>query len=83
MKNSLILKVLLLLPIIIFFDYVLMVIFGCASCLFGFGDNFYCGAYCIVGKMIFGLSLLFFGYLLYPEIVKFLKSFKNATTTEK
>ena len=83
MKSSLSLKVFMVLPLIIFVDYVLLAVIGCTTCLFGLGDDFYCGPYCIFGKIILGLSLLFFGYLLYPEIVNFFKSLKNVTTTEK
>lgn len=68
MKASLFLKVFLVLPLILFADYILMAVFGCTSCLFGMGDEFYCGPFCLAGKIILGISALFFGYLIYPEI---------------
>ncbi len=83
MKNSIVIKVFLVLPIILFADYILMVIIGCGTCLFGFGNDFYCGPYCIFGEIILGISALFFGYLMYPEIVQLFKILKNATSTEK
>jgi len=83
MKMSIIIKVCLILPLILFLDYILMVLIGCATCLFGVGNGFYCGPYCIVGKIILGLSALFFGFLIYPDIAQLFKSKKNVTHTEK
>ena len=59
-----------------------MVIIGCSSCLFGLGDDFYCGPYCIIGKIILGLSVLLFGYIIYPDIAQLFKSSKYAKTKE-
>ncbi len=67
MKTRIFVKVFLVLPLIIFVDYVLMVLLGCASCLFGFGDSFYCGSYCLIGKGILLLSAVFFIYLLVTD----------------
>jgi hypothetical protein len=73
MKTSIWIKLLLVLPLLLLFDYVLMVILGCSTCLFGFGKDFYCGPYCLVGKIILGLSALFFIYLIYPNIRQIFK----------
>ena len=73
MKPSLIIKLFLELPLILFADYILMAIIGCTTCLFGSGDDFYCGPYCLAGKIILCISAIFFGYLLYPEIKQSLK----------
>ena len=83
MDTSISFKVFIVLPLLLFVDYVLMVIIGCASCLFGFGNDFYCGPYCLIGKIILGLSLLLFGYIIYPDIAQLFKSSKNAKTKEK
>lgn len=83
MKTSLLLKIGFILPLILFVDYVLMVLLGCATCLFGFGDDFYCGPYCLMGKIILGLSGLFFVILISPDISKMFKPTKNVATTEK
>jgi hypothetical protein len=83
MKTSLLLKIGFILPLILFVDYVLMVLLGCATCLFGFGDDFYCGPYCLMGKIILGLSGLFFVILISPDIAKMFKPTKNVATTEK
>ncbi len=83
MKTSALIKVFIVLPIILFADYLLMVLLGCATCLFGFGSDFYCGPYCLTGKIILGLSALFFGYLIYPEIANLFKIAKNVAPTEK
>jgi len=83
MKTSIIVKVFVVLPILMFVDYILMVLLGCATCLFGFGNDFYCGSYCIIGKIILGLSAIFFLFIIFPDIKELFKKFKNATTTEK
>jgi len=70
MKALSIYKLLLYLPAILFADYLLMILLGCSTCLFGFGEDFYCGTYCLTGKILIGLSLVFFGILVYREIVK-------------
>jgi len=70
------------LPLILFVDYILMALSGCPTCLFGFGDEFYCGPFCLAGKIILALSAVFFGYLIYPEIKVLLKSKKNVAATE-
>jgi hypothetical protein len=74
MKASIMVKMLLVLPLILLFDYVLMVILGCSTCLFGFGTDFYCGTYCLLGKIILALSAAFFIYLVSPDIRRLFKS---------
>jgi len=82
MKTQVLLKVFLVLPLIIFVDWILMAVLGCASCLFGFGNSFYCGAYCLIGKGILLLSAVFFIiYMLYPEIKKAINHKKHAPTS--
>lgn len=72
-KAPLWIKFSIYLPAILLADYVAMAILGCTTCLFGIGDDFYCGGYCIIGKIILALSAAFFLYLLYPDIVKLYK----------
>jgi len=78
MKASILVKILIILPIILLVDYVLMVLLGCATCLFGFGDDFYCGPYCMAGKAILLLSAILFGYLIFPDIKRLFYRQKNA-----
>jgi hypothetical protein len=82
MKASLFVKVFLLLPLILFFDYLLMALLGCSTCLFGLGDNFYCGPFCLAGKIILALSVVFFGYIIYPDIKGFINYRKNVKAPE-
>lgn len=82
MKASLFIKVLFVLPLILFADYLIMALLGCTTCLFGLGDEFYCGPFCLAGKIILALSVMFFGYLVSPEIKALLKSKKNVAATE-
>jgi hypothetical protein len=59
-----------------------MAALGCATCLFGLGDEFYCGPFCLAGKIILVLSLVFFGYLIYPDIKGIFKTRKNVKAAE-
>jgi hypothetical protein len=79
MKTQFLFKVLLVLPLILFVDWILMVVLGCASGLCGFGNSFYCGPYCLFGKGILLLSAVsFLVYLLFPEIKKTIINKKHA-----
>lgn len=61
-------KILIILPMLLFVDYLLMAALGCISCLFGVGDGWYCGTYCLLGKGLLLLSAILFGVLIYPDI---------------
>jgi hypothetical protein len=82
MKASLFFKVFFILPLILFVEYVLMALLGCSTCFFGLGDEFYCGPFCIAGKIILALSAGYFGYLIYPEIKTIFRSKKNGPSPE-
>jgi len=81
MKASIFLIFFLVLPLIIFVDYFLMTIIGCTSCLFGPGEDFYCGSFCLAGKIILALSAVFFGYLIYPNIKGIIKSKRHGSSS--
>jgi len=83
MKASIIIKIFFVLPLLLFIDYILMAILGCATCLFGFGEDFYCGSFCLAGKIILALSAILFGYLIYPDIKAIFKSKINGTTAQE
>ena len=68
MKTTLILKLVIGLPLVIFVDYLLMAILGCVTCLLGFGDDYYCGSYCLLGKGFLLLSAVLYGWYIFPEI---------------
>ena len=80
MKASIFLKFFFVLPLIIFVDYLLMTIIGCTSCLFGPGEDFYCGSFCLAGIIILALSAIFFGYLIYPDIKAIIKPKKHGAS---
>lgn len=77
MKTALLIKFALVLPLILLADYVIMVILGCASCLFSLGEGYYCGTYCIFGKLILLLSAIFFGYLVWRDYRKYNREKSN------
>jgi hypothetical protein len=74
MKTTIYLKIFIALPLVIFIDYLLMAILGCVSCLIGFGDAYFCGPYCILGKGLLLLSAILFLWYLYPDIRKLFHS---------
>ncbi|MCX6325150.1 MAG: hypothetical protein NT144_00660 [Bacteroidia bacterium] len=80
MKVSIFLKIFFVLPLIVFVDYLLMALIGCTTCLFGLGEEFYCGPFCLAGKIILALSAIFFGYLIYPNIKAIFKSERNGAS---
>jgi len=82
MKASFFVKLFFVLPLILFVDYILMAILGCTTCLFGLGNEYYCGSFCLTGKILLALSALFFGYLIYPEIKFMINSKKNVAAAE-
>jgi hypothetical protein len=81
MKTQIIIKVLFLFPILLFIDYVTMALIGCTTSLFGLGNDFYCGPYCLIGKIIIGTSAILFFFLIFPDIKTIFKIHKNATST--
>jgi hypothetical protein len=70
MKVNLFFKLCFGLPVLLLADYLLMVLLGCASCLFGFGDSYFCGPYCIAGKVLLALSGILFLWYILPDIKK-------------
>lgn len=77
MKAPLWIKLSVFLPVILLMDYLIMVLLGCATCLFGFGDDYYCGSYCLIGKIILALSAVLFIYLISPDIRKIILKTKS------
>ena len=65
MKDALIFKVCIIVPLAIFIDYVVMILLGSVAHVVGCGDGFYCGVFCIVGKVLLGLSVIL---IFFPEI---------------
>ena len=82
MKTSLVFKLFFLLSFMLFIDYVSMIAIGCSCSIFGLSNDFFCGPYCLIGKIVIGLSALLFGYLIYPDIAQLFKSSNNAKTSE-
>jgi len=80
MKSALFLKIIIGLPLVIFVDYLVMAVLGCVSCLFGFGESYFCGSYCILGKGILLLSAVLYGWFLFPEIRKAVKAKKQVNS---
>lgn len=54
-----------------------MVLIGRVSQMFGLSNDFYCGPYCFLGKAILGLSLVYFLYLILPNLQELIMSLKR------
>ena len=80
MKSHLFFKVCFLIPLFLFVDYIIMILVGCTTCLFGIGGDFYCGTYCIIGKTVLAASAILFLFIIFPDIKKLFKTITNATT---
>ena len=61
--ENLALKTLFIIPILFVVDYMVMIMVGCISCLFGFTSDF-----SSVGKIVMLISLVVFIMALTPEI---------------
>ena len=83
MKSILLIKVLIVLPIIMFVNCILMAILGCTSCLLAMGENFYCGQYCLIGKIVLVMSGILFLYIISPELKKLFKTSKNGSPAKE
>lgn len=81
MKAKLLFKVAFVLPLIIFVDYLIMALVGCATCLFNMGEDFYCGPFCLAGKIILALSAVFFAYYIHTDIKAIFKKETDGTST--
>ena len=83
MKTSFFVKLFLVLPVVVFADYVAMSVMGATASIMGAGDDFYCGTYCFIGKGVLLLSAMFFIYILFPNLKQFFKQRLNAQAHTK
>jgi len=83
MKDQLTIKVIVVFPVLVLLDYVLMILVGCTACQFGLGDDFYCGPYCLIGKIISGITAVLFFFLIFPNIKAPFKTPRDVSSTEK
>ncbi len=82
MKASLIINLLFVLPVLLFADYLLMIILGSICKIFEAGNAFYCGPFCYAGKIILTLTALLFIYRVFPEVKALFRSINYAKAQE-
>jgi hypothetical protein len=82
MHSQILFKSLLLLPAILFLDYLFMIFFGCVSCSLGCGNEFFCGPYCMIGKIILVLCVVSFFAFILPDIRTIIKSRYNVASSK-
>jgi hypothetical protein len=83
MKPSIFIKVFLVLPVILFIDYLFMALLGGVAGIFNLSNDFYCGTYCNIGKIVFALSAIFFLFLIFPDIAAIFKTHINGPSTKE
>ncbi len=83
MKTLTILKLVVVLPVVFYVDYLLLAIIGCASHMCGAQGCFFCGPYCIFCKLVIGLSLVFVAYIVYPNLFKIFTKRKSGEDNSK
>lgn len=65
--KTLLVKLLLVVPAILFLDWVIMVVVGSVSSILGANDNFFCTIYCDFGIVLLVSTLLFVAYLIISQ----------------
>jgi len=65
--KTLLVKLLLIVPAVLFLDWMIMVIVGSVSSIFGANDNFFCTIYCDFGIALLVSSLVFVSYLIISQ----------------
>ena len=66
MKPSII-KWALIIPSLLFLDWIIMIVTGSVSNIFGASDSFFCTIYCYFGITLLALTFLFILYLIYKQ----------------
>jgi len=83
MKSPIFLIYIFLISLLFFIDYVLMMLLGCITSVLGFGNDFYCGTYCLIGKIVLGATAVLFIFLIFTDTKESLKNLINATTKKE
>ncbi len=61
-------KMLLVIPLLLFLDWIVMVVAGSFSNICGAGDDFFCTIYCYFGIALLGSTFLFIFYMAFKQI---------------
>jgi hypothetical protein len=60
-------KWLLIVPALLFADWLIMILFGSFSGLCHAGNKFFCSVYCYTGITLLSVTVLFVGYLMFKK----------------
>jgi len=69
MKRSIV-KWLLIIPLLLFLDWILMVMFGCFSSLCGADNKYFCSVYCYTGISLLFLTVIGIFVIFYKSRVR-------------
>jgi hypothetical protein len=57
-----------------------MALIGCVAGMLQCGSDFYCGPFCLIGKILGGVTLFLFFFSILPDIKALLNIQKHAST---
>jgi energy-coupling factor transporter transmembrane protein EcfT len=66
--KKIILKSLILIPALIFINFLVMTIIGCTACFLGFDQTYYGNTYCNIFKALTLISIISYFIILYIDI---------------
>ena len=65
--KQIILKLFLFIPPLLFLDWIIMIVVGCISNIFGANNNFFSTIYCYFGITLVVLTFSFIVYVIYKQ----------------
>jgi hypothetical protein len=77
--KPLVVKILLIFPLVCFAFYFLMALIGCIAGIFRCGTDFYCGSFCLIGKILGAAGIILFFFSILPDIKAFLNIQQHAS----
>jgi hypothetical protein len=81
--KTFIVKIGLLLPLSLFVFYLSMILVGCIAGFLHCTHDFYCGPFCLIGKILGGFTVFLFFFSILPDIKAFINIQKYATPEKK
>ena len=72
--KEIVLKYVIILFVLLFVDYVILAILGCAACLLGAEESYFCNTYCYIFKIFVGVTFGIYVVMFVNSIYRFKKS---------
>jgi len=65
--RTVVVRWLLIIPALLFADWIIMILIGCMSNLCHAGNNYFCSVYCYTGITLLSVTVLFVLYLIFKK----------------